>query len=368
MPPCQPPLKNPRHAGFSLVEVIIVVAVMAILATLTTPALIQFIQQRDEQTEQSVLLEIERALSLYAQSRNALPSDNATANPGNEDWATLLAPFTNLSERQLRTDAWDRDRAYISHAVTERFLDADIEISYITVHSGGINRDAEASSGIATGSTVDGAITFAGRNSSNWWKNQSNPVSAFGTVQAGGDDLLIKFTNYPNVIANYNLSLERLKNVSVALETYSKSKFTEALVFDNSLPDGSPSKDANINNRIYYPPSNTQAGTDSGLYSPFVTSDMSSFSFSSSRVYSRGNDTRRRDDMIQLMRLLGLPDSSCCNALERFDSSGDSLEVPFYYFSNPRPRTGTGCGTRPGVGQSSLPARLTTRSDASTCG
>lgn len=363
-----PKQKVQRNAGFSLVEVIIVVAVMSILATLTTPALIQFIQRRDEQTEQTLLLEIERALSLYAQARNELPDDNSARNPGSDDWATLLSSFTNLSEDQLRRDVWDNERAYISHTTTERFLDADVEISYITVHSRGINRDAENDTGIAVGTTVDGTLSFGARTASGWWSNQSNPVNAFGTVQPGGDDLMIKFTNYPTVIDNYNTTLERIRDVSIAIETYSKSKFNEALVFDNSLPDGSPSKDPSINTRIYYPPSNTQAGSDAGRYSPFVVSDMADFNFSSNRVYSRGNDSRRRDDMIQLMRLLGLPDSSCCNALERFDSGGESLEVPFYYFSNPRPRSATGCGARPGANDTSLPARLTTTSDSQTCG
>jgi hypothetical protein len=47
--------------------------------------------------------------------------------------------------------------------------------------------------------------------------------------------------------------------------------------------------------------------------------------------------------MIDLMRILGLPDSHCCSAMEL---GVDDLPLPFYYYSNPRRKVGAGCDVR----------------------
>ena len=358
-----------RHAGFTMVEIIIVIGVMAVLATLTTPAIIQMMQKRDQESERLILIEITEALGRYALQNNEIPSDNPANNPGGDDWATLLASYTNYSQDQLRNDTWGNPRAYISHEESEVFLSVDITIGYATIHSRGVDRAAEAGTHIATGSVIDGFRVYGDRTSSAWWSNQANEVQVFGEVESGGDDLMVKFTNYQIVVDNYHTTLERFRAVAGILGTYAQAKYTEALAFDNALPDGHASKDPNVNIRLYYPPSLTQAGGDSALYSNYVQSDMANFSFGADgRVYSRNNNQLRRDEMVQLMRLIGLPDSYCCSALERFTTGGESYEMPFYYFSNPRPRGASGCGTRPSTRGDNLPPRLVLEVDSNTCG
>lgn len=362
---------SPRNKGFTIVEIIVVVAVMAILSSMTAPALIQMIQKRDAETEKIVLDEITKALGRYAIAQNEIPNDDPTLNVGGEDWATLLASYTNYSADQLRIDTWGQERAYTSHQETERFLNTDINIAYATIHSSGVNIESEGGVGIPLGSVVNGFTTFAEHSDLSWWANSTAPVTQFANIGAEGDDLMTKFTNYQNIINNYNITLERAQSIAGALESYSQSKYTEALLFENALPDGDPAADPNINIRIYFPPSQPESGTDGALYSPYVISDMGGFSFGSdNRVASSTNDALRYTEMVQLMRLLGLPDSYCCNAMERFDSGGDSVEKPFHYFSNPRPRGpgATGCGTRPSTGGNNLSPRLSLSIDAKTCG
>lgn len=362
-------IRSARHSGFTLVEIIIVIGVMAILFSLTTPAIIQMMQKRDQESEKIILQEITQALDRYALHNNEIPSDNPASNPGGSDWAELLAGFTNFSADQLRTDTWGNSRAYISHEEVETFLNVGIQIGYATVLSRGINQNAEAGNHIAIGSTVNGFDTYASSTAGAWWSNQANETDAFAEVVAGGDDLMAKFTTYQTAVDNYHTTLDRFREVAEVLGTYAQSVYTEALSFDNSLPDDHPSKDPNVNIHVYYPPSQTQSGSDSASYSSYVTSDMGNFSFGGdNRVYARSTHITRRDEMIQLMRLLGLPDSYCCSALTRFTDGGDSYEMPFYYFSNPRPRGSSGCGTRPSTGGNNLPPRLVLEIDSNTCG
>lgn len=346
------------NKGFTLVEIIIVVAVMSLLLTMSFPALISFIQKRDEESEKLIQAEIAKAVNRYYVKNNTIPSDTASNNPGNEDWYDLLASLTNLSGDNIRYDTWGNERRYVSYIETETLLDSDFDIGYVSIHSRGADRELTNARGVAVNSSGD----FAPSTNGGWWKNRPNPTNAFANLESDGDDIYIKYTNRQNVMGGYEETLNRMGSLSKALESYAQAKYLETMIAE-------PTND-NIHLWIYYPRSNSSGGLNlygaSSNTDRLVLSDMDRFDFGGdNQVANSNNDTVRRAEMIELMRLLGLPDNHCCSALER-DSNGE--EKALFYFSNPRPRS-SGCGSRPGVNDPvKLPPRITTKNDSNTCG
>ena len=70
--------------------------------------------------------------------------------------------------------------------------------------------------------------------------------------------------------------------------------------------------------------------------------------------------------MISLMRMIGLPDDHCCNAMAL---DANQQEIPFFYYSNPKERTGpASCPVRPSKGNPQWqPARVRLDAD-NLCG
>lgn len=346
-----------HNQGFSLVEAILVVAVLAILASLSTPAITSFLQRQSEQLEANTMEQIAQALEDFAALNGRLPDDNATnntfcGNPPNT-WAHCLTSVTNLSVNQLTIDPWEHERQYVwwEDTAASFFGGSTVSIHYATVHSRGGDQTAEAAPNIAV--EVDAPfIGYAPATAGGWWANNGNRTTNFRALEAAGDDFLIKYTNAEVVQAQYNLTLERLSRISDALSTYAASRFNEAIIAEE--PDA--------NKKTYFPPAD--GGNDAITnYGNVVRSEVLALGNGATiSNLTDINSTTRRTEMIALMRLLGLPDSFCCNALERI-SSNQELEAAFYYYSNPRPRTGIAtCGTRPNVNQSApryLPARIT---------
>ncbi|MCP5405693.1 MAG: prepilin-type N-terminal cleavage/methylation domain-containing protein [Pseudomonadaceae bacterium] len=353
--------------GFTLAEVILVVAVIAILVSLTAAPVIEFMKMRDIRSEENEMNEIMKAANAYLEDRNELPADTGGT------WADELARYTSLSADQIANDTWGNPRMYVMHKINETFLGTPIEVYYVTLHSAGPNRKADggaasaggdpvSNSGIATGSDVFSAVTDTG-----WWKNKTTDtlrVQAFVDAQPAMDDMMVRLTDYPEKIQKYKTSLERLQRISEALEGYATSRYNETVVACMSttcspLPE----------QLIYYPPSANSG--PSTYYAGNVNADITTYN-GGSMIDNSTNDANRRDGMINLMRILGLPDEYCCNALKSI--TGSKNEVPFYYFSNPRPRLGSGtCGNRPNPQSTNpalsrtLPARIAV-SDAGTCG
>lgn len=361
------------NRGFTMAEMVIVVAVLAILVTVSTPVIFQFMRQRDQQNEESAQQEIRKAIQAYLADKSALPDDTT-------DWATALAGYTNLSRAQIATDGWRNPRTYIMYLdSTRNIMGTPVPIYYVTVFSSGVNGKAENKIVVnGTTTTVSGvAITgtaFAGSTNSGWWARNGDRVANFSTVQPGGDDQMMRFTDYPEKLDRYNLTTQRLDRLSQAIETFARSGYAERVA---ACGDPSLTKDANgnitdptwgplCNNgapevTVYYPKATAiEGGTDSAVYKTNTVI-----------VNNNQGDAARRTDMQKLVRMLGLPDEFCCSALE---NGSDSKAKPFYYFSNPRPRGTSGsCTTRPGAADNKLPARLTTQYNADstsspTCG
>lgn len=375
-----------NNQGFSLPEIVIAVAVMAIVLGVTFTPIATFLDKKTKLEEEQILLEVQKTMDAYARAFNALPSEDSSENPDGETWNERLAQFTNLSPAEILTDEFGAERVYIHTTTTETFLGTDIEVHYASLHSRGGNLNAEAADGIPVGGTDGFGVTYETPDNADWWQNgtQEEVLDAFRNLAAGGDDFLIKFTDNQRKIDAYETTIARLGKVAESLETFAKERFTEAVVADAALPE--VSQDPLINQRVYYPQSQVPSGApaDSANYASDIGTVMGPFDFtggaSNDIVFNDGgseaNHLERRDNMIELMRLLGLPDSFCCSSLQRIPNNPD-LEMPFYFFSNPRPRVGVSCGNRPdGVTAGRnifLPARITTTfvadgSAGATCG
>lgn len=344
--------------GFTLVEMVVVIAVLAILVTISTPAIYQFLRQRDRQSEENYQAEIRKALQAYLADTNELPDPST--------WSTDLGGYTNLSVDEISTDVWRQPRAYIMYKDPSRNLQGTpVEVYYATIISSGPDRIATAVQGISVAGTAFGAISNA-----SWWANDSgNEVTRFSSLAVGGDDILTRFTDYPEKLERYNITLQRLDRIAQAIESYAKNGYANKVVACGNLtrdPDTGLTGDATCDNGapekiVYYPKSQAvNAQADSAVY--YNTTQY---------VNNAQGDGPRRSNMVTLMRLLGLPDDFCCSALTL---GTDGQPRPFYYFSNPRPRAASGgCGTRPDANTMKLPARITTQQDDSaslnpTCG
>ncbi len=330
------------HAGFTLVETIIVIAVMSILAGLMSTPIATFINQKRIQDEKNTQIEIQRAMQLYAAGTSVLPHHVATSNPGNNTWAEELALYSNLSVSQIDTDVWGNARHYIRKTTPETFLGSTVNIYYATLISRGPDHEADPVAGeipVAVGA-VDYTAPVGPAAATNWWA-----IADFAALEPADDDILIKYNDYQDKVKKYETTLERMNKISEALDAYVKTRFLEA----------EAANEAGRATKIFFPRSENRAAdpADLAVYGDAVLIEMGIYfaatgdnnSLISNNSGTAANDAERRIEMIQMMRLLGLPDSYCCNALEFLPGTTD--EVPFFYFSNPRPRIAGGCADRP---------------------
>lgn len=346
--------------GFTLLEMIIVIAVLAILVSISTPAIYKFMQIRDIQAEETAQGEVLHAMQAYLADKGTLPSDAPAASAANF-WAKELAGYTNLSVREIQFDTWGHDRMYVAlvDATNRNIMGTQVKVNYASLFSKGPNNKAEktdASGNTITGIAINGNEYYASSNGG-WWKNMANPTSAFAGLSGGGDDIMVRYTDYSEKLDAYNKTLDRLDRISQALETYARSGYAErsAACSIASPPADCSGTYTTPEVMVYYPRA-AVSGDVAALYTVGNTALNT----------ASANDTTRRSAMITLMRTLGLPDDFCCSALEYFTAAdGSRLTKPFFYYSNPKPRTASGCGARPTTG-TKLPARLSTVAD--TCG
>lgn len=350
-----------RNSGFTMVEAIIVVSVLALLVSISLPPITGYIAQQRVVQEEGMLLEIQNALESMARDTAVLPSDDAscTCSAGCA-WAAEVAAYTNLSEDQICEDTWGNKRFYTTYQASETFLGSNIPIYFAAIFSKGSDQTAENATGIAVDSGE-----FKAEDDSDWWSHSSGTERAdYQQLKPGGDDLMIKVSDYKIKIEKYEATLERLKALAAALDTYSRVQYLSAI----------SASEAGAETKIFVPPSEVpSSAADSATYGDALigpSRDMATYFGNSTAVVENnaqsGTEQARREDMIKLMRLLGLPDSYCCDAMQQVDIGGGvNEEKGFYYYSNPRPITGPGtCGTRYSDGSSPpvtpLPPRIST--------
>lgn len=326
-------IKN--NKGFTIVEAIIVTAVLAAVTVMAFPNFIQFFQIQEETREASAMAEIKSALESYAEENKSLP---AAAN-----WAVDLAPYASLSSNAIANDVWGQPRLYKRVTENVNFRSAAINVDYVVVYSHGMIR-GEGDTGVDF--NLAGVGVFDDKDD-------------YAAIEATFGDSLVRFTNYRQQIANYKETERRLKDISDALASYATTAFNEAIVGGV----------ANAEQYIYYPPS---AGDDGDiaaadiplLYGATTIAGLNNISAGTIDQISvdDAGDATRKVDMTFLMRMLGLPDSHCCEALTPASRA-------FFYYSNPKPRLAGGppnCGARPTALTSKLPPRV--RVTADECG
>ena len=361
------------RGGFSMVETVIVVAILAILAGLATPAFIQFLDMKSAQDEANAMEEVHKALEVFATTYGFLPFDDGEANTTNNavcgtnaatiyTWADCLAMVSNLSPDQIKFDAWGNERAYTMFRDTSAsasYIDATLNRHYAMVLSRGVDQSAEAQTGVGTQAS-GGFVEYRPATHNSWWNkygNTASKITRYTSMDILGDDDMVRYSDADLKRQQYEMTLERINKIHDALKAYSAARYNLAI----------SNNETNANKKTYYPRSRFLAtggaeADSSGNYGNQVSSD-SSLNFSGGMVENRiGQDTARLTAMVNLMRLLGLPDSYCCNAMERMTNDPEQ-EMPLYYYANPRARTGTSsCATsRASVGDTSplyLPAKV----------
>lgn len=352
--------KHTHTKGFTLVEMVLTVLVLAILGTISFPTLIGFLRQRDVTNEAAAQQQILKAMQAHLAQTGTLPSDN-DSNP-TTGWPYQLARFTNMSPNQMVLDTWGNPRRYIMLTQNETLLGQNIPVYYATVISRGPNLTPTAVTNIIPVTTTGGVSDYGTNTDTGWWKVAhgagNTPTVQFATAKAGGDDMMVRFTDYTDKINNYNITLQRLQSVAQALETYSRTKYAEALAAGI----------ANASKLIYYPPAVVDGGTSTmagWAEYPISVKNETTAATGGSYIAATSSSASRAQGLVFLMRILGLPDSYCCSAMEMYtDGSGNRQPMPFFYGSNPRVRTSSGaCGGRVNpiaTTSTTLPARIST--------
>lgn len=332
-----------KSAGFSLPEVILVISVLAIVAGMAFPDMASFFARQRVEQERTELEQIKKAMDVYARQCGTLPA--RTGNPtdcrvpgvGNLNWAEALASVSNMSANEMLRDAWGTGRRYTSlQGPAVNFLGGSgaIQFNYASVQSVGPNR---------CDNILDAACTANYDAALGDWINVNVPdwstVQGYGEFVAGGDDMIVKFTDNQIKAAAYEETLRRLERIIAGLDRYAQAKFNEAVV--------TGSEGDCLGDMIFYPPS-SDTGWNGAAFSGNCPTVSNYFTAHAQPVKDDVTtvtggaeflDTDLEDDaarlvgMQALMRLLGLPLDHCCSALN---------EEPFFYFSSPGV-SGSGC-------------------------
>ncbi len=312
-----------KNSGFTLPEIMLSISLIAILTLVSFGDITSILGQSAKKKEESQLKEIKKAMQAYLKDRGSLP-DEAT-------WSTDLAPYTDLSPDQILSDAWFRLRQYKVFNQTEVFRSVSFETYYGMVYSLGEDGAIDADAVLAGLAPANGSVTLSD------YPNDGTNMATFLAIDAGknaGDDQFFKVSDRQEKMKNYEVTMNRLGAISKALQVYGQSMLNFAI----------SNNEAGWASKLFYPPSEVEAGSvaDNATYGDDVVSEINTF-LGRSTVRTNGvgvTDTIRRTDMVGLMRMLGLPDSNCCSALEL---GADDLPNPFYYFSNPRRKEGAVC-------------------------
>ncbi len=287
-------LNQRKNGGFTLPEVILIVAVMAILTTMAFPDIVSFFRRQKVEEEKQVQSEIRKAMEAYSNETLELPPQAS--------WSDDLAEFTNLSGAGILNDVWGRPRTYTVYSEDKVYREGVVTFYYATIASPG----------------EDGIYT-----SGTW-----NDITSYASFDADLNDIVVKFTDQENKQKRYDETVVRLERIIAALDRYAQAQYNNAVL--NSEP--------NYDDKVFYPSSTADVPPAAG-YGNAVAADVAAII----GAPVQGGDI---DSMKGLMRLLGLPEDHCCNAL-----SPASAPEAFFYAANPqRVNAAGGC-----IGGSSAP-------------
>lgn len=342
-----------RDDGFTLPEVIMVVAVMAIVSAMAFPDIVSFFKRQSFEQEKLVQSEIIKALDAYSKAQTAAFADdpdnmitvplgiNAIGAGGVYEvndpavcaaaggWGEMLANLSNLSSQDICNDVWGNPRVYTVAQGDLSYRDGNFRTYYVTLLSKGENK------------TLDTTTPWT-------------DVNSYGSFKPEGDDLISKFSDVKLKTELFEETLRRMERVVEALDRYAQSRYNEALLtYDETQQEL-------ITYQLFYPAENSDYNDTSGRpaivsgagewYGQRVLEDVQGAS--GGNALASGNDSPdvRRGGMEALMRIIGLPQEFCCNAL-----TGE----PFYYYSNPIIRASSGMPCVRRVQPPYMPPKLT---------
>ena len=328
------------HQGLTLAETLMTVAVVSILIAVTLPSLGTVYDRYRTRQEQQIQLEIYDALLRFAKDYNALPADgssNPMCGSGNQFWYNCLTHELDYSVEQIRFDIWGEERHYVATTRTKTVVGEAFTVHYASVHSKGPDQRAAAATGIG----VSGS-NYAGIGSSAWWANMagSTALTTFETLTPAGDDVLIKVTD--NVVKGAKLkeTQERLNAINQALYDF------EQVHYITDLQSGMASVANAVDSRVHYPVAYQSVAVDNvgTTYGTALMNTTNSVFSGGRRIENRdGNNTdkrNRRNDMVALMRMIGLPDAYCCSEIDIEENAVNPRDYtqrqPFFYYANPK--------------------------------
>ena len=342
-----------KAKGFTLIETILLVSVISVMMVLAFPNIIatfKFQKTFDEKLKMDMIRE---GLEKYVDTYMKLPDEGS-------DWAKDISPYTPMSINDIKLDSWNHPRVYRKGILPQDIAGNDYDIGYAIVLSYGEDGclGVAASCNPSVPNPALAETTF-----------DTDPADfkfeMYENIEADASDFLIKFTTYPQQVEAFHETNRRIQRLTKALSDFSTEVYSEAMTvaIDSGAPDfdGQPS----LRDWNFYPPSGA-TGDSVSDYHPLIKNGTTVALLGNSLDGGSTSDSSRYTYMIRLMRMLGLPDDHCCNAMERFTFNGVSVEKPFYYYSNPKPRNGSICGSRPGLGNLKQPARISVDSDS--CG
>lgn len=357
-----------RQRGFTLPEVILIVSVLAIISGMAFPDIALFFQRQQVEQEKLAMQEIQKAMDSYARECRRLP--DVTGNPQRSDctddpgaagltWAEALAAFSNMSAESIAEDVWGTPRKYTHFVEPRNYREGPVMFHYATVRSIGGNQCDDTGTvgnapnpacvqGGAPASSAQKAANRAayisGADPDDSYTADWTDVNTYGTYSAMGDDILAKYADNQQKIQAQDETIRRLERIVEALDRYAQGRFNEELLAGTAC----------LSEMLYYPPSwsnepeahsNTNhpdpacrsLGTSIGnRYGTSVRNDVSAIRGDATEFVNTVSldDDTRMNQMRTLMRILGLPEDHCCNAL-----TGDA----FYYYSQPGASVGGTC-------------------------
>ena len=335
-------IKN--NKGFTIPEVILTISILLVISVLSFGDVSTVLTATYAKEEEANMKEIKKALQSFLQDMGQLPEQNGnTLGSGTTHWSQDLAGYTNLSEDQLRFDPWFRERQYKMFSRTEVFRDTTFETYYAVVYSYGEDGMVDIGRSLGTLENLIFTVPPPGDRTAPFinFGGGAADMTTYLNFEAAppgmGDDQFFKITDRQEKMANYEITSKRLAGIVGALQSYALFQMNFAIA----------NAEANWETKLYYPRSVPQDGgtdPDNATYGDEVIFDANKFlsTGGAPRTVNTvvGTDAQRRLDMVELMRLLGLPDSFCCSAMEL---GTDNLPLPFYYFSNPRRKVGAVC-------------------------
>lgn len=347
--------------GFTLFDVIIAGAVIAILIVSAFPMVSDFLMLQNEKEEEGIQSDMLRVLKYMAEQEYQIPVTNSITS-----FASETQQYSDYLEDEILEDAFYNNRYYIGVRGQEAYRDATFDVHYAILYSTGV--DGCWGNGIScVSSTISTSVTnLLGTNPSQY-------ENKFRNIYVPEGDFLIKYTDRELQMERYKKTTDRLKHITEALTEYGQLKRYQGIA------DGvSPTV-------IFFPPSTgpisdyntivlsaSQTGVTSEIENELddlLGSGVTDVVLNDDADVNDKED--RRNSMIALTRVLGIPSEFCCNAMRTFiDSSGERQEEGFFYYSNPLARinpTIGSCGpAASSINDRKLPPRITV--DEDPCG